>query len=93
MGGSGAPTSDMWVLQMLFRTFGVASSRRRLEAWCSRVDRGTGQTGLVLGGGTFEALTLPRGVWHVRPLGPSLIWGHGRTWDTEAWRSTPKTDS
>lgn len=61
MRASGAPTSDMWVHQMLFRTFGVASSRRRLEAWCSRVDRGTGQTGLVLRGGTFKALVPPRG--------------------------------
>lgn len=47
--GQQAPTSDMFMLQMLFRTLGAASSLRRLEAWYSREDRGTGQIGVVLG--------------------------------------------
>lgn len=43
-----APTSDMFMLQMLFRTLGVASSRRRLDARYSKVDRGMGQIEVVL---------------------------------------------
>lgn len=43
------PTSDMFMLQMLFRTLGMARSLRRLEAWYSREERGMGQMGVLLG--------------------------------------------
>lgn len=46
---SRAPTSDMFMLHMLFRTLGVASSRTRLDAWYFKVGRAMGQMGEVLG--------------------------------------------
>lgn len=90
-GGWWAPTSDMWVLQMLFRTFGVASSRRRLEAWCSRVDRGMGQMGLVLRGGTFKVLALPEGhAGTCAHLGPLSSEGTGGTGTQRLGEAPPR---
>lgn len=39
----------MFMLHMLFRTLGVASSRTRLDAWYFKVGRAMGQMGEVLG--------------------------------------------
>lgn len=46
--GKEAPTSDMFILQMLFRVLGVASSRRRRDGRYARVECGMGQAAVVL---------------------------------------------
>lgn len=46
--GLGVPTSDIFMLQMLFSDLGVASSCRRLDADTPRWTAGMGQIDVVL---------------------------------------------
>lgn len=64
---------------MLFLTFGVASSRRRLDGWHSRVALEMGQMGVVLGDSDAGDPTQPgHGCASVRSRSSPLILGLGK---------------